>query len=217
MRKRLSVLAIVTVMVASSCSLFERQLVERWKAADNSGGAEQVVNHHVHAAPERMASDKPYLMEDTLQALVKHVETLEWLKAQDPSPGWTGQCEQHHRLFVDVGFPREVLGTVDQVCWGESRGSPTADNGWCCHGLFQIHQGWLSWNPTMMAAQGAYSVSDLYDPVVNSRVALQISKGGWSWSPWSAWDGRGRRPGGFSPPGLPVRHERRSWPRGRWR
>ncbi|NNE12065.1 MAG: hypothetical protein HKN41_07435, partial [Ilumatobacter sp.] len=67
------------------------------------------------------------------------------------------------------------------------RFDPTAYNGWCCYGVFQIywnvHKSWLD-------DLGIDSSDDLFDPVLNVQAAYQIyQRAGNSWRPWSTYDG----------------------------
>lgn len=84
-------------------------------------------------------------------------------------------------------FPESEWETAFTIVQRESRFVPTAYNGWCCYGLFQIywsvHQGWLD-------EVGVDSSSDLYDPLLNVRAAHMLwQRAGNSWSPWSTYDG----------------------------
>jgi hypothetical protein len=83
----------------------------------------------------------------------------------------------------------------------ESTGNPNALNnnpktGDLSFGLFQINMiGDLG--PYRLKKYGLESNSDLYDPIINTRIAFQMSKGGTDWGPWNigpnAYD-RGGKP-----------------------
>jgi LysM repeat protein len=68
------------------------------------------------------------------------------------------------------------------IAWRESRYVPTAYNGHCCYGLFQmyysVHRSWLT-------AYGVNQASDLYDPWKNARAAYALYQRAGGWSPWS--------------------------------
>lgn len=84
-------------------------------------------------------------------------------------------------------FPESEWETAFDIVQRESRFEPTAYNGWCCYGLFQIywsvHERWLD-------DIGVDSASDLYDPLLNVRAAHRLwERAGNSWSPWSTYGG----------------------------
>lgn len=84
-------------------------------------------------------------------------------------------------------FPESEWDTAFTIADRESRFVPTAYNGWCCYGVFQIywnvHRSWLD-------DLGITSSSDLYDPLLNVKAAYAIwQRAGNSWSPWSTYDG----------------------------
>lgn len=63
----------------------------------------------------------------------------------------------------------------------ESNFRANAYNGWCCHGVFQIHwsahRGWLG-------EMGITSVEQLYDARTNIEVAYRIYQRAGGWGPW---------------------------------
>ncbi len=96
------------------------------------------------------------------------------------SPGSNASPEQVQQIIRDI-WPDELEDRAIEIARIESRWIPTADNGWCCHGVFQIywtvHQGWL-------ADFGVTSLEQLYDPVINTRMALEIYNRAGGWGPW---------------------------------
>jgi hypothetical protein len=90
-----------------------------------------------------------------------------------------------------AGFRGEGLRKARAIMLAESTGRPAAHNtnhatGDDSYGLFQINMlGDLG--PDRRRRYGLKSNDDLLDPVVNARVAFQMSKGGKDWSPWSTY------------------------------
>lgn len=82
------------------------------------------------------------------------------------------------RLAASVGFPDARLAAA--VAMAESSGDPQATNIStieASYGLWQIN----------VRAHPQYDVAQLADPAYNARAALEVSKGGADWSPWSAY------------------------------
>jgi soluble lytic murein transglycosylase-like protein len=67
-----------------------------------------------------------------------------------------------------------------QIVRRESNFVPSAYNGSCCYGLFQIHFGA---NQRSLAALGVTSADQLLDPVTNINVALWMYQRS-GWGPW---------------------------------
>ncbi len=84
------------------------------------------------------------------------------------------------QIIRDV-WPDDLEERALEVAWRESRHRPDADNGWCCHGLFQIyysvHADWLQ-------DFGVYQLSDLYDARKNAEAAYALYQGAGGWGPW---------------------------------
>lgn len=87
-------------------------------------------------------------------------------------------------LLYEAGFRGKAHRLAWIVAMGESTGRPGSFNGSCCHGLFQINMAG-SLKSDRLDRYGLESVSDLYDPAVNARVAFRMSRQGTSWVPWS--------------------------------
>jgi hypothetical protein len=94
--------------------------------------------------------------------------------AAPPSPGTVEE------IIRDV-WPDELEEKALEIAWRESRYLPTAYNGWCCYGLFQIyytvHRGWLD-------DYGINSSSDLYDVRKNTQAAYALYQRSGGWGPW---------------------------------
>ena len=102
------------------------------------------------------------------------------------SPGRDASVAEVKDVIRSV-FPESEWDTAFTIADRESRFVPTAYNGWCCYGVFQIywnvHQSWLD-------DLGITSSSDLFDPLLNVRAAYAIwQRSGNSWSAWSTYDG----------------------------
>lgn len=93
------------------------------------------------------------------------------------------------QVLYQAGFRGGALRTAFAVAKAESGGRPGAHNpnagtGDNSYGLFQINMlGDLG--PARRKQFGLSSNEDLYDPVVNARIAFKMSNGGKTWSPWS--------------------------------
>ncbi len=89
----------------------------------------------------------------------------------------TAGAIERWRPLVSLYFPNEEVETALCIIDHESRGRPGADNPRStARGLFQI-LGSL-WAPHYGVAR-----SDLYDPAINTRIALDI----WENYGWGAW------------------------------
>ena len=102
------------------------------------------------------------------------------------SPGRDASVDEVKAVIRSI-FPESEWQTAFEIAQRESRFNPTADNGWCCHGVFQIywsvHRSWLD-------DFGIDSADDLHDPLLNVQAAHAIwERSGNSWSAWSTYDG----------------------------
>jgi hypothetical protein len=77
-------------------------------------------------------------------------------------------------------FPADLLDTALKIAERESNLQPGVRN-YCCYGLFQIH--WES-HRSWLAGFGVTSAEQLYDPLVNSQVALALYMRSGGWGPW---------------------------------
>ena len=77
-------------------------------------------------------------------------------------------------------WPDDLEERALQIAWRESNHRSNVNN-WCCYGLFQVHweahRGWL-------ATIGVSSVSQLYDPRLNSIAAYTLYQRAGGWGPW---------------------------------
>jgi hypothetical protein len=87
-------------------------------------------------------------------------------------------------LLYQAGFRGKQHRLAWIVAMGESTGRPKSFNGHCCHGLFQINMAG-SLKADRLEKYKLKSVAALYDPLVNSKIAFQMSNKGTNWSAWS--------------------------------
>jgi hypothetical protein len=89
--------------------------------------------------------------------------------------------EQVRQMIREV-FPEDQHEMAINVARRESGLRADAYNGWCCHGIFQIHwQAHRSW----LQGQGITSSTQLHDARTNIELAYQIYLRADGWGPWS--------------------------------
>jgi Lysozyme like domain len=92
-------------------------------------------------------------------------------------------------ILYQAGFRNNELREAWAVVMKESTGNPMAHNdnpvtGDDSYGLFQINM-IGSMGPDRRDQFGLESNEDLFNPVVNAKIAFIISDGGRDWSPWA--------------------------------
>ena len=98
-----------------------------------------------------------------------------------PPPVSNASPEQVRQMIREV-FPEDQHEMAINVARRESSLRANAYNGWCCHGIFQIHwQAHRSW----LQGQGITSSNQLYDARTNIELAYQIYLRAGGWGPWS--------------------------------
>lgn len=100
-----------------------------------------------------------------------------------PAVEW--RCPEMLRVAVAVGWPTNVLPTLDRVLWRESRCDPTATNlvpPDQSYGLMQVNVRGALW-PDRQGKCGLTAPEDLLDPAVNLSCGLVL----WHESGWSPW------------------------------
>lgn len=84
--------------------------------------------------------------------------------------------------LIRATWPADQVDKALAIAWRESNYIATADNGWCCVGVFQIywtvHQGWLD-------EFGIHERDDLKDARKNIAAAYAM----WQRSGWGPWGG----------------------------
>jgi hypothetical protein len=118
-----------------------------------------------------------------LLALEKSVVKRSYKKNEQLSP------KELKTILYEVGFRGSKLKEAWAVAMKESTGRPRSHNdnpntGDNSHGLFQINM-IGSLGPARLEQYGLKSNKELFDPVVNARIAFQMSDGGKNWSAWS--------------------------------
>lgn len=92
-------------------------------------------------------------------------------------------------VLYEAGFRGERLREAWAVAMKESTGRPAAhnknsDTGDNSYGLFQINMiGDLG--PARLSKYNLQENKDLFDPLVNAKIAFQMSNGGKNWSAWN--------------------------------
>jgi len=81
-------------------------------------------------------------------------------------------------LARSAGFPNPELAAA--VAMAESGGNANAVGDIYLGGSYGLWQ-------VNIKAHPQYSVSQLFDPAYNARAALEISKGGIDWNPWTTF------------------------------
>ncbi len=109
-------------------------------------------------------------------------------KVTPPAPGAKGGKALLGWL-QQTGLTGDALRTAWAIGMKESGGNPSAYNGNTktgdqSYGLFQINM-IGSMGPARRKAYGLKSNDELFDPVVNCRVMMKLSKNGTNWGPWA--------------------------------
>jgi hypothetical protein len=93
--------------------------------------------------------------------------------------------EELESVLVQAGFSGYGLEMARAIVFYESTNKPMALNKSSnCYGLFQINMTG-SMGPDRRERYGLDSNEDLFDPLINARVAYKMSDGGKNWSAWS--------------------------------
>ncbi|HWL45382.1 MAG TPA: LysM peptidoglycan-binding domain-containing protein [Ilumatobacter sp.] len=98
-----------------------------------------------------------------------------------PTPIANVSIAEAQQIIRDV-WPDELEERALEIAYRESGWRATADNGWCCVGLFQIywtvHQNWLD-------DYGITTRNDLKDARKNATAAYALYQRAGGWGPWS--------------------------------
>ena len=117
-------------------------------------------------------------------------------EAPTTTRGHRPRHDRRLRTTAAPGIPSDVEGIIRYVwpdeleeralaiAYRESRYVPTAYNGWCCYGLFQIY---FNVNRSFLAGQGVTSADQLLDAYTNARVAYAMYQAS-GWAPWATTD-----------------------------
>lgn len=98
--------------------------------------------------------------------------------APAPQPSYTVAEVQ---ALIRETWPADEVDKALDVAWRESNYQATADNGWCCVGVFQlywtVHQDWLD-------DYGINTRDDLKDARKNIAAAYALYQSSGGWGPW---------------------------------
>lgn len=114
-----------------------------------------------------------------------HVETT--VEATLGAEGMGARCAEWWPTAAAMGWPEDLLPTLDDVMWNESRCTADATNG-ADHGLVQVN--WATWAPLVQSF--GYTKADLYVPAINLLIGRLIYETAVDhnyrcpWNPWSA-------------------------------
>ncbi len=96
-------------------------------------------------------------------------------------------------VLLNVGFKQNQLRIAMAVARAESGWRPLALN-WSkkdhSYGIYQVNMIGKTGRKRLQAYQEQYGIrspEDLYDPVVNAKIAYAISNGGKNWKAWGAY------------------------------
>ena len=99
---------------------------------------------------------------------------------QPPVTSAPASAAQVQQMIREI-WPDELEEKALQIAWRESNYIPTAYNGFCCYGVFQIywsvHASWLD-------DYGIYSSSDMFDARKNVAAAYALYQRAGGWGPW---------------------------------
>lgn len=84
------------------------------------------------------------------------------------------------RIIRDV-WPDDLEERALEIAWRESRHVPTAFNGTCCYGLFQIY---YSAHASWLRQFGINTATDLYHARKNTEAAYALYQRAGGWGPW---------------------------------
>jgi hypothetical protein len=117
------------------------------------------------------------------------VEVSPWLK--DENISFQMSDRELVQLLEEVGFAGESLRYAWAIVVEESSKRPYAHNdnpstGDNSYGLFQINMRGAM-GPDRRERYGLRSNEDLFDPMVNAKIAYQMSDGGKNWSAWTTY------------------------------
>ncbi len=83
-----------------------------------------------------------------------------------------------------AGFPEAAINTMVAIALAESRGNPEAHCFNCVPGVQEDSRGLWQIN---VRAHPEYASQNLSDPLTNAKAALDISRGGTKFTPWTTF------------------------------
>jgi hypothetical protein len=130
-------------------------------------------------------------------ASIDRAEAQRFLALKNSAGKERRQYKKHEQLspkelksiLHEVGFRGSNLKEAWAVAMKESTGRPRSHNdnpntGDNSYGLFQINM-IGSLGPARLEQYGLKSNKDLFDPMINAKIAFQMSNGGKNWSAWN--------------------------------
>lgn len=150
------------------------------------------------AEPEAIAEEKPIMYTQTLKAgswdFMRRMSAFDRMNVEIISVKPWLNPENKKFMFSDseittilkkAGFSGTGLKMAKRIVFLESTNRPYAFNKSSnCYGLFQINMTG-SMGPDRRAKYGLERNEDLFDPLINARIAYQMSNGGKNWSAWT--------------------------------
>jgi soluble lytic murein transglycosylase-like protein len=113
----------------------------------------------------------------------KIVTTRPWLNPEKKSFKFSEN--EIKNILIKAGFTGSGLKKALRIVWLESTNRPYALNKKSnCYGLFQINMTGAM-GPDRRAKYGLSKNEDLFDPLINAKIAYDISGGGENWSAWT--------------------------------
>ncbi len=133
--------------------------------------------------PDFSLMDKIELRAGFSRGPFKIVETKPWLNKENIKKKLSE--DEIRSILVKTGFKDNGLKMAMAIAFAESTFRPYALNRSSnCYGLFQINMTG-SMGETRREKYGLSKNEDLYNPIINSSIAYQMSNGGTDWSAWS--------------------------------
>ena len=146
----------------------------------------------VVTVPAQSPSDDELIHTNVLE------ETVTTTTTTTVSYGWAGKCSEWWSTAVQMGWPEDLLPTLGEVMWNESRCQADAHNKRSGdYGLTQINWGYHD----QRTHSFGYTKYDLYVPAVNLMIAYDIYLDALATSPncgWWPWKASGNYCGGQS-------------------
>lgn len=138
---------------------------------------------------QKLNTDKPLLLLekiDTFKRIDAKIVTVKpWLNKENRIKKLTDK--QLTTVLRRAGFNGKNLEVAKKIVFLESTNRPYAYNKSSdCYGLFQIRMAG-SLGTDRRAKYGLSQKEDLFDPLVNAKIAYHMSNGGQNWSAWTTY------------------------------
>jgi len=138
---------------------------------------------------QKISSRGPLPLLERIQAFkrmnVEVITTRPWLNPEMRK--FSFSKKQMTAILRRAGFEGHGLKVALRIVWLESTNRPYALNRSSnCYGLFQINMTG-SMGPDRRKRYGLKSNKDLFDPLINAKIAYHMSNGGKDWSAWTTY------------------------------